>query len=57
LGALCAGYFARARDVVGHVFVDRGMALRQGLPADIDRAKHRAFRDRETSLSVPAAVS
>lgn len=57
LGALCAGYFARARDVVGHVFVDRGMALRPGLPADVDRAKHRAFRDRETSLSVPAAVS
>lgn len=57
LGALCAGYLARARDVVGHSFVDRGMALRPGLPADVDRAKHRAFRDRETSVSVPAAVS
>jgi hypothetical protein len=39
LGALCAGYLARGRDRVSDRAVDRGMALRAGVAANVRRAR------------------
>jgi len=57
LGALFAGHCAGCSARMHDAAVARRMALRAGLPADLDRAGHAAHGDRAEGLAVPAAVS